>query len=507
MNGQEHNLRYLIASDFLTEFKGKIVLVKSDFNVPVHKGAVADDYRIREASTFIKKLVNCGAIPLLVTHLGRPKGFDEKLKLDVIADCVSDNIEKPVEIIRFDPQKEGYRGDQLNKKYIFDLVKNKVKIPMLDNVRFHPSEQKNNGELAKVLASIVDISVQNSFGTAHRKEDTSNFIHTLIPGLAGDLLHNEIEGHKEIKKPHSPYTVIVGGDKVSDSQNLIRRILWAEKTSHIINAANPDLMTSIGEKLVDYVLIGGHLMNAFIYAQIEMVSDYLLAKIHPEAARNIRGLRNQKFLEGYYPAKKELEEEIRLAKGLLRLYNNYQLVNQFSNKKDKFSLEDLVHGRRLIMPVDYSVLRDKEVKNLKLYELHQGDQILDIGEKTRSLYAYIIGRSETIVWNGSMGTDEEKYKKGTRSIIDAIHKNKKAIKERGGGTTNYMTADYEKEAGKQFDLGVKSTGGGATLLETVHDSPVTVCLRQSFNKLISGGYPSKFEYLKSSALIRYVLAK
>lgn len=504
--GTDLNSMYLIANDFLNELSGRIVLVKSDFNVPILDGAVADDYRIVQSAPFIKKLLDSDAIPLLATHLGRPEGYDPKYSLDVIVEPVSSNLGVQAEIIRFDERNNRYYCDQLGKGYIQKLIKG-GKIPMLDNIRFHPDEQKNKGGLAKALAGVIDLSIQNAFGTAHRTEDTSNYIHTLVPGLAGDLLHAEIEGHKEIKKPNSPYTVIVGGDKVKDSLNLIRRILWAEKTSHQINSINPDLMTSIGEKLVDSVLVGGHLMNAFIYAQVDIANDSTLVKLNPEAARNIRGLKNQSFLEEYNLGTKQVEEEVRLAKGLLRLYNNYQIVTQFSKECKSYEEFDIADNRRLIIPVDYSVLRNGKTVNLRLFELNNGDMIHDIGTETKRFYDAIISRSRTIVWNGSMGTDENECKEGTRSIIDSIHKNKTAVKERGGGTTNYMVSDYEREKDEQFDLGFKSTGGGATLLETVMDSPVTVCLRMSFQKLIRGGYDPKFRYLRDAVSINYLLAK
>ncbi|MCP4270411.1 MAG: phosphoglycerate kinase [Gammaproteobacteria bacterium] len=424
--GTDHNTRYLIASDFLNELKGKIILVKSDFNVPIHGGSVVDDYRIAQSAPFINKLLDSGALPLLATHLGRPMCYDPKYSLDVIVGSVSSNLGCPVEIIRFDEKNNRYNNDQLSRGHFQKLI-DEGKIPMLDNIRFHPDEQMNKGGLAKALAEVIDLSIQNAFGTAHRTEDTSNYIHTLVPGLAGDLLHAEIEGHKEIKIPNSPYTVIVGGDKVKDSLNLIRRILWAEKTSHQINAINPDLMTSIGEKLVDSVLVGGHLMNAFIYAQVDIANDSTLIKLNPEASRNIRGLKNQSFLKSYHLGSRQVEEEVRLAKGLLRLYNKYQIVAQFNDKGTSFDDFDIADKRRLIIPVDYSVLRNGKSINLKLFELNNGDQIHDIGTQTKEIYDAIIFRSNTIVWNGSMGTDENACKEGTRSIIDSIHKNKSAI--------------------------------------------------------------------------------
>lgn len=504
-----YNTKYLVARDFYKQIEGKIALVKSDFNVPIHENKVSDLYRIEKSSDFIIDLIRNNTIPLLATHLGRPNGYDKKYTLDVIADPINNiigkEVKRKVEIIRFDPKNNAFFKSTLNKNYIKKLFKEN-KIPLLDNLRFHPDECENRGSLARALAEVVDISIQNSFGTSHRKEDTSSYIHTLAPGLAGDLLVDEIEEHIRIKKPNSPYTIIVGGDKVADSLNLIRRILWAEKTSHPINTSDPNLMRNIGDKLVDHCLIGGHLMYAFIYAQLEMASDNVLEKIHPEAARNLRGLRNQKFLHGVNQDKKELEEEIRLAKGLLRLYNNYQLINQFKIKTNRYYDHEIISNRRLIIPVDYTALRGSKKINLTIYDLQAGDEILDIGKKTQSLYGKVITQSQTIVWNGSMGTDDKNYVDGTRKIMDYLDKNKKAFKSIGGGSSNYIVHAYEDFLRRKLDVGFRSTGGGATLLEVVQDSYITICLRMSYIKLISGKYGTKHKNIENAALIKYGLA-
>src|SRR4030066_708564 len=121
-------LGYLNAADYLPELAGKIALVKSDFNVPLISGdgdsqtsKVADPFRILQAAPFIKELINAGVIPLLVTHLGRPKGYNPSLTLDPIIGHLSGAIEKNVEIIRFDPERVMFNSRQFNPDYIRGL--------------------------------------------------------------------------------------------------------------------------------------------------------------------------------------------------------------------------------------------------------------------------------------------------------------------------------------------------------------------------------------------------
>jgi len=490
---------YLRASDYLRELEGRIALVKSDFNVPLitdEEGGyrTADSFRIVQASSFIREMIEAGVIPLLVTHLGRPRGYDPALTLDPIIEPLSKAIGRDVEIIRFDPEKGTFSPRQFRKDYLEGLFKEGV-VPLLDNIRFHREETKNGDALARLLTSVCDVSIQNSFGTAHRKESSSNRIHEYIPGLAGRLLVDEIEAHLKIKRPGSPYVVIVGGDKVEDSLTLMRAIFRAEKTTHWSNMFNPELNLQIGEKLVDYVLVGGHLMYAFVYAQLTMLKDEDLRGLPGEVKKDLRGLREVR-LKGFDSAKdggyEYSAEEINLAQGLLRLYNEFQF-------KDPNPLE----GRRLILPVDYAVRRGEEVlKSVLLHELMDDDEIVDIGEKTRGLYAEVVKKAKTIVWNGPLGVDDAKYVEGTRSLIDAIHSNQEAVKEIGGGSTNFVTSAYEKESNRKFDLGFRSTGGGSTLLEIAYDSPVTISLIMSARRLLEGGYGAPYETLRKAAIRR-----
>lgn len=486
---------YLKASDFLEFLKEETALVNSDLNVPIAPNGktIEDIFRITQAASFIRELLDAGVVPLIATHLGRPKGFDPKDSLDVLVEPLSEAIGKQVEIIRFDPATGSYDPSQLNRKYIMDLARHGA-VSMLDNTRFDLDQIRNGQGLAERLSCATKVSIQNSFGTAHRTEATSNYIHEFVPGFAGGLLVQEIEGHRAIKKPSKSYVVIAGGDKPEDTFNLLRAILRATATTYPGNQSDPDLNLIMENNLVNHVLVGGHLMHAFAYAQLQMLSERDLAALPPGLRKDYRGLREAKFdgYNGYTPT----PEEITLARGLLRLYNQRQFADDNgANEK-----------RRLVIPIDYQVIRSGVLNDsIRLNELLDGDIIIDIGAKTREVYGQIIGSATTIVWNGPMGVDDISHVYGTRHIIDAIHNNKSAVKTVGGGSTMSMINAYEREIRKNdpnlgFNVGHRSTGGGATLLETHANSPVAKSLIMSHRKLLEGGYGPKFEYLRTPAI-------
>src|SRR4030066_207443 len=201
---------------------------------------------------------------------------------------------------------------------------------------------------------------------------------------------------------------------------------------------------------------------AFVYAQLTMLKEEDLRGLPGDVKKNLRGLREVR-LKGYDSSEEGGyqydTEEINLAQGLLRLYNNFQ-----------FRDSNPVEGRRLIVPVDYAVKRGNTI--LRSQQLHE---LLD---------------------------DDEKYTEGTRRLIDSINANKEAVKEIGGGSTNFMTSAYEKECGLGFDMGFRSTGGGSTLLETAYDSPVTISLIMSARKLLEGGYGITYETLRKAVIRR-----
>jgi phosphoglycerate kinase len=202
------------------DLANKSVLVRVDFNVPLDKatGAISDDTRIRAALPTIKDLTSKGAKVILVSHLGRPKGFEEASRLTPIAHRLSELLGQPV-----------LKCDDC----IGDTVAAQVgamqsgQVALLENVRFYPEEEKNDPEFAKKLASLADLYVNDAFGTAHRAHaSTEGVTHYLSPSVAGYLVEKELEYlQNAIENPQRPLAAIVGGSKVSSKIGVIETLL------------------------------------------------------------------------------------------------------------------------------------------------------------------------------------------------------------------------------------------------------------------------------------------
>jgi phosphoglycerate kinase len=201
------------------DLTGKRVLVRADFNVPVDdNGKITDDTRIRAALPTIKDLTGKGAIVILCSHFGRPKGVDEKLRLTPVAARLSEllgqNVVKCNDCI----------GDEVAAQ-VGAMTNGQV--ALLENVRFYPEEEKNDPEFAKKLASIADVYVNDAFGTAHRAHaSTEGVTKYLKPSVAGYLIESELKYlQTAIEAPQRPLAAIVGGSKVSSKIGVIETLL------------------------------------------------------------------------------------------------------------------------------------------------------------------------------------------------------------------------------------------------------------------------------------------
>ncbi|MGC9064861.1 MAG: phosphoglycerate kinase, partial [bacterium] len=198
------------------ELKNKRVLVRVDFNVPLEDGKVADDTRIKAALPTINYLREKGGKVILITHLGRPKGITENLRLDPVAkrleelgipvkklnDCIGDSVKSVV-----NSMKEG-------------------EVVLLENVRFYPEEEKNDPRFAEALAGLADIYVNDAFGTAHRAHASTEGVAKLLPAVAGFLMEKEISFFsKVLENPERPFMAVLGGAKVSDKIGVIKNLL------------------------------------------------------------------------------------------------------------------------------------------------------------------------------------------------------------------------------------------------------------------------------------------
>ncbi|TNJ61061.1 phosphoglycerate kinase [Paenibacillus hemerocallicola] len=220
------------------EVSGKKVFVRVDFNVPLENGQITDDTRIRETLPTIRFLAEKGAKVILASHMGRPKGqVVEELRLTPAAARLSELLGKPV--VKADESI----GDAV-KAQIAEL--NEGDVLLLENVRFHAGEEKNDPELAKSFAELADLYVNDAFGAAHRAHASTEGIAHHLPAVSGLLMEKELDVlGKALHHPERPFTAIVGGSKVKDKIAVIENLL----------------------NIADNLLIGGGLSYTFLKAQ------------------------------------------------------------------------------------------------------------------------------------------------------------------------------------------------------------------------------------------------
>ena len=240
------------------DVKGKRVLVRVDYNDPIKDGKVGDDTRIRAAMPTLNYLLEHGAAVILCSHLGRPKGGpDPKYSLRPVAEYLSQMMGKPV---AFAEDCVGPVAEAAAR------VLKPGDVLLLENTRFHPEEEKNDLELAKKMAALADVYVNDAFGSAHRAHASTEGVARFLPAVAGFLLEKEIKYlGQAIADPKRPFIAILGGAKISDKIGVIKNLLTK----------------------ADQVLIGGGMANTFFKAQGYPVADSLVEDEALETAREL----------------------------------------------------------------------------------------------------------------------------------------------------------------------------------------------------------------------------
>jgi phosphoglycerate kinase len=249
------------------DVQGKRVLVRVDFNVPVKDGEVTDDTRISRALPTIRYLLSEGARPILISHLGRPKGEpDPKYAMDPVARRLQELLGEPV--LKLDaavgPEVQEALEDWDGRGVV-----------LLENSRFYPGETKNDPDLSGQLASLADLYVDDAFGAAHRAHATTVGVAERLPAAAGLLLEEEVDYLDGVlEDPERPFVAILGGAKVSDKLGVIESLL----------------------KVADTLLIGGAMCFTFFRAQGYEVGGSLVEDDYLQEARRLMDEAGEKLV-------------------------------------------------------------------------------------------------------------------------------------------------------------------------------------------------------------------
>ena len=374
----------------------KRILMRADYNVPLKEdGSIADDFRIVASLPTINYLVDRGAMVVLMAHLGRPKGqVNEKYSLAPVAERLSELLKRPVTFV------PDCIGEPVAKAA---EVMQPGQVILLENLRFHPEEEKNDPAFAEQLAksSHAELFVQDGFGVVHRPHASTEAITKFLPSVAGLLLEKEyVEIKSATDAPNRPLTAVIGGAKISDKMPLVRKFM----------------------QIADNVVIGGALANNFLK------------------------------LDGYDVGNSLVEDGVA------------DLVQSIEDEaKTKYGDKVAEH---FILPVDVAVaetgsLHDPRVER-QLDDVHAPAVIYDAGEQTIQLVEKVAEASGTVIWNGTLGMAEyPEFSRGSARLALTLAKNPQITSVIGGGDTADFVRGWDALKGGSFTH--VSTGGGASL--------------------------------------------
>lgn len=241
------------------DLRGKRVLMRVDFNVPMDKGVVTDDKRIRSALPTIQYVLDQDASLIIMSHLGRPKGtgFDPEFSLKPAAAALGALLSKPV------PIAPDCVGPDVEK---MAMALKGGQVMMLENVRFHKEEEKNDPEFAKKLSLLGEIYVNDAFGSAHRAHASTEGVAHFLTAVSGFLMEKEIEYlSRATQNPQRPYVVILGGAKISDKITIIENLLGK----------------------CDRLIIGGGMANTFLASKGLNMAESLVEASSIDIAKNL----------------------------------------------------------------------------------------------------------------------------------------------------------------------------------------------------------------------------
>lgn len=387
--------------DNLGEFAGKRVLVRSDLNVPMDGETITDAGRIKASAPTIRDLAEAGARVIVMAHLGRPKGVvNPDFSLAPVVEELAKEVGREVKFAS-DTVGEDARAkaEQLADGEVL----------LLENLRFNPGETSKDDaerdEFAQQLASLADVFVSDGFGVVHRKQASVYDIAQKLPHYAGGLVEAEVRVSRQLlEDPQRPYTVVLGGSKVSDKLGVIESLL----------------------ERADTLIIGGGMVYTFLKAQGKGVGASLLE-----------------------------EDQIDTVKGYLETAQNKGVTIMLPT--------DIVMAEKFAADAEHWTVGVDELENTPAGESALG---LDIGPESAEAYAKTIAESKTVFWNGPMGVFEfEAFAAGTKAVAEALSTAHGGVDQGrltvvGGGDS---AAAVRALGFSEDDFGHISTGGGASL--------------------------------------------
>ena len=402
------------------DVKGKRVLVRCDFNVPVKDGVITDAKRIDGALPTIKYLMEHGAKIILCSHMGRPHNvLDEKVSLNKKEKAKIEALPEAEQAAAKEAALEKAKKDRTNlslkiiaealnergvpavlapdvvgeKTHEMAMNLNEGEVLLLENVRFHAAEEKNDPAFSEKLASMAEIYVNDAFGTAHRAHSSTAGVAAYLPAVCGFLIQKEITiMGNALNDPKRPFVAILGGAKVSDKIGVINNLI----------------------DKVDVLIIGGGMAYTFFRSMGNSIGTSICEEDKLDIARETMKKAREKGVAFLLPVDNVIGREYKEDTTFMRIYSD--------------SIPDGWMG-------------------------------LDIGEKTQELFSKTITGAGTVVWNGPMGVSEwENFASGTKAVAKAVAESG-AISIIGGGDS----AAAVEQLGYADKMTHISTGGGASL--------------------------------------------
>lgn len=399
--------------------KGKTVLLRADYNVPLSKdGKITDDYRVKQSLPTIQYLLKQNCKIIICSHLGRPDGRpDLDFSLKPVAKRLGELLGKNVQFAK------DCIGDET--KAIAEKL-SLGEILLLENLRFYDQEEENDKSFAEQLAFFADVFVQDGFGVVHRAHASTDAITKLLPSVAGLLLEKEVNTITEVmEQPKRPLVAVIGGAKVSDKIDILNRFI----------------------DIADFVAIGGGMANTFLLAEGIEVGKSL---VEPDEV----------------PVAKEIIEKARKKAKKQRFVLYIPQDGVVASKVDKLAKTRIVDwDAHVIASVENYPNRPPR----NMAQVGKDELILDIGPFSGAFIAGAIQLSETVIWNGAMGVTEVPsiqgpvgpFAQGTEVMVDALlgEYGHKPFSVLGGGDT----VGYIEDRGLVSSFGHVSTGGGASM--------------------------------------------